>query len=91
MANILLYGPHTNIRRQGEIEEREGDVNCLLWAVPNFPASVERVRYPGDEETPFSLLNVDCVIYPDPASAKKQLMRLERMMEELERLAAGTA
>ncbi len=84
-SNILLYGPHTNVAQQSEIEQREGFVICALSATPQFGSTVERIRYPGDEETNLRLLNVNCVIYPDPPSADEQLARLEQTMNDLER------
>ena len=47
------------------------------------PETVERVRYPGDEETHFNLLNVDCVIFPEPDKAEEQLRRLQEAMDDL--------
>jgi hypothetical protein len=89
-SNLLLYGPHTNVDDHDDIERREGAVTCLLRAEPSSPRAekVERVRYPGDEETHFTLLNVDCIIYPEPDAAQEQLARLEQVMEELERRAS---
>jgi len=84
-ANVLLYGPNANADREREITEAEGDVTCMLRedAGPTAPKTVERVRYPGDEETHFTLLNVDCVIYPEPDKADEQLARLQAVMDDL--------
>lgn len=83
-ANIILYGPNTNLHRQREIERREGSVSCFLSAAPLFPRTVERIHYRDDEETHFRLLNTECVIYPDPAKADEQLAQVQQMMNELE-------
>ena len=84
-ANILQYGPDQNYQHASEIKEREGAVTCLLRARPGLgPKTVERNRYSGDEETHFSLLNVVCVIYPEPDHAEDQLMRLQEAMDELQ-------
>lgn len=84
-ANILQYGPDRNDEQQSEIERREGRVTCLLRATPGqAPKVVERNRYVGDAETHFSLLNVVCVIYPDPDDAEEQLARLQEAMDELQ-------
>lgn len=85
-SNILLYGPHTNSQQEDEISRREGSVKCLLRARAGSPTAnkVERVRYAGDDETHFRLLNVDCIIYPDPENAGEQLARLQKAMDELE-------
>jgi hypothetical protein len=84
-ANVLLYGPDANAERESEITQAEGAVTCMLRedAGPTAPKTVERVRYPGDEETHFKLLNVDCVIYPEPDKAEEQLGRLQAAMDEL--------
>jgi hypothetical protein len=84
-ANLVLYGPEANTEREKEITQKEGAVTCLLREAPGPTAAktVERVRYPGDEETHFKLLNVDCVIYPEPGNADAQLRRLQAAMDEL--------
>jgi hypothetical protein len=84
-ANVLLYGPDANAEREREITQAEGAVTCMLRedAGPTAPKTVERVRYPGDEETHFKLLNVDCVVYPEPDNAEEQLRRLQAAMDEL--------
>jgi hypothetical protein len=85
-ANVLLYGPSANGDRDREITQVEGAVTCILRedAGPTAPKTVERVRYPGDEETHFKLLNVDCVIYPEPDRAEEQLTRLQAAMDDLQ-------
>ncbi len=84
-ANVVLYGPDANAEREREITQEEGAVTCMLReaAGPAAPKTVERVQYPGDEETHFKLLNVDCVIYPEPDKADEQLRRLQAAMDEL--------
>jgi hypothetical protein len=84
-ANVLLYGPDANADRESEITQAEGAVTCILRkdAGPTAAKTVERVRYPGDEETHFTLLNVDCVIYPEPENADEQLRRLQAAMDQL--------
>jgi hypothetical protein len=84
-SNVLLYGPNANVDRESEITQAEGAVTCMLRedAGPTAPKTVDRVRYPGDEETHFKLLNVDCVIYPEPDTAEEQLGRLQAAMGEL--------
>jgi hypothetical protein len=91
-ANVLLYGPEENADRESEITQAEGAVTCMLRedAGPMAPKTVERVRYPGDEETHFKLLNVDCVIYPEPDKAEEQLTRLRGAMDELREQAQKT-
>jgi hypothetical protein len=91
-ANVLLYGPDANADRESDITQSEGAVTCLVReeAGPRAPKTVERVRYPGDEETHFKLLNVDCVIYPEPDKAEEQLTRLKATMDDL-REQAGKA
>jgi hypothetical protein len=92
-ANVLIYGPDANADREREITEAEGAVTCMLRedAGPTAPKTVERVRYRGDEETHFTLLNVDCVIYPEPDKADEQLTRLQAVMEDLRAQAAKKA
>ena len=92
-SNVLLYGPNTNTDRESEITQAEGAVTCMLRedAGPTAPKAVERVRYPGDEETHFTLLNVDCVIYPEPHKADEQLTRLQAVMDDLRAQAARKA
>jgi hypothetical protein len=84
-ANVLLYGPDANAERESEITEAEGAVACMLRenAGSTAPQTVERVRYAGDDETHFRLLNVDCVIYPEPDKAEEQLRRLQEAMDDL--------
>jgi hypothetical protein len=84
-ANVLLYGPDANADRENEITREEGAVTCMLRedAGPTAPKTVERVRYPGDDETHFKLLNVDCVIYPEPDKDEEQLTRLQGAMDDL--------
>lgn len=84
-SNAIAYGPNKNVDRYDEITQREGHVTCLLYAQPSRDQTVRRVRYPGEEETNFTLLNVLCVIYPEPANAKEQLRRLQETMDELQR------
>ena len=85
-ANVVLYGPDANAEREKEITQEEGAVTCLLRknADPTAAQTVERVRYAGDEETHFKLLNVNCVIYPEPGNADEQLRRLQATMDELQ-------
>lgn len=85
-ANVVLYGPDANSERESEIVREEGAVTCMLRenAGPRAAKIVERVRHPGDEETHFKLLNVDCVIYPEPQRAEAQLGRLQAAMAELQ-------
>ena len=85
-ANVVLYGLDANAERERQITQEEGAVTCMLRedAGPRAAKTVERVRYPGDEETHFSLLNVDCVIYPEPEHAEEQLGRLQAAMAELQ-------
>jgi hypothetical protein len=92
-ANVVLYGPDKNAERDREITQEEGAVTCLLRenAGPTAANSVERVRYAGDEETHFKLLNVACVIYPEPENADEQLRRLQAAMDELQEQAARNA
>ena len=92
-ANVLLYGPDANDERENEITQAEGAVTCMLRADagPTAPKTVERVRYPGDEETHFKLLNVDCVIYPEPDKAEEQLTRLKAAMDDLREQAGKKA
>jgi hypothetical protein len=91
-ANVVLYGPDANAEQENEITREEGAVTCMLRedAGPRAPKTVERVRYPGDEETHFKLLNVDCAIYPEPGNAEEQLARLQAAMAELEDRAEET-
>jgi hypothetical protein len=84
-SNIVLYGRDTNVAQREEIEQREGFVTCALSRGPEFPSTVDRIHYSGDEETYFRLLNVTCIIYPDPPNAEVQLARLGRTMKTLER------
>ena len=44
-----------------------------------LPPEVRRIHYQGDEETHFSVFNVDCV----PPHGKEQLRRLQQTMDEL--------
>jgi hypothetical protein len=92
-SNVLLYGPDANADRESEITQAEGAVTCMLRedAGPTAAKNVERVRYPGDEETHFTLLNVDCVIYPEPDNADEQLTRLQAVMDDLRAQAGKTA
>ena len=85
-ANTVAYGPNKNVDRYDEITRREGDIACLLYAQPSGSGdkTVRLVHYPGDEETSFTLLNVVCVIYPEPDNAKEQLRRLQETMDELQ-------
>jgi hypothetical protein len=90
-SNIVRYGPNANIVDQDEISEREGDVRCEFEresapALRRNPPAVERVHYATDEETYFTFLNVDCVIYPNPEDAETQLRRLQQTMDELRTL-----
>lgn len=90
-SNIVRYGPNANIPDQDEISEREGDVDCLFEresapALRGNPPAVERVHYATDEETYFTFLNVECVIYPNPEDAETQLRRLQQTMDELRTL-----
>ena len=91
-ANVVLYGPDANAEQESEITREEGAVTCMLRedAGPTAPKNVERVRYPGDEETHFKLLNVDCVIYPEPSDAEEQLARLQAAVAELQDRAGKT-
>jgi hypothetical protein len=84
-ANVVLYGPEANAEREREVTQEEGAVTCMLRedAGPAAAKAVERVRYPGDKETHFKLLNVDCLIYPEPENAEEQLSRLQAAMDEL--------
>ncbi len=82
-SNILLYGPHTNSPQGDEIQKREGDVTCSLFARKTFSANVQRIHYPGDEQTEFRLLNVECFIFPDAAKENDQLRRLRDVMNDL--------
>jgi hypothetical protein len=82
-ANILLYGPHTNSQHGDEIQEREGDVTCSLFARRTFSANVQRIHYPGDQQTEFRVLNVECFIFPDPAKEDDQVRRLSDVMNDL--------
>jgi hypothetical protein len=93
VANVLLYGPDANAERERAITREEGAVTCMLRedAGPTAAKTVERIRYPGDEETHFKLLNVDCVIYPEPGNADAQLRRLQAAMEELKEQAEKSA
>jgi hypothetical protein len=86
-ANVVLYGPDASAEREREITQEEGAVTCMLRedAGPAAAETVERVRYPGDEETHFKLLNVDCVIYPEPENAEEQLRRLQATNSESKR------
>lgn len=92
-ANVLLYGPDENADRESEVTHAEGAVTCMLRAEagPSAPKTVERVRYPGDEETHLKLLNVDCVIYPEPDKAEEQLSRVQAAMDELRAEAEKTS
>jgi hypothetical protein len=82
-SNIRFYGDKKNSDERDEIEKREGLVMCDLRAEPDSPPTVKRIRYSGDEETHFELLNVGCTIYPERASAEEQVRRLEQVMEDL--------
>src|SRR3954464_10557577 len=83
VANILLYGRHTNSQHGGEIQEREGDVTCLLRARKTFSANVQRIHYPGDQETEFRLLNLECFIFPGAEKGDDQLRRLRDVLNDL--------
>ena len=74
--------------------QREGDVFCMLRAgsdlprtAKRLPPEVRRIHYQGDEETHFSVFDVDCVVYPDPDHGKEQLRRLQQTMDELRKAA----
>lgn len=83
-ANLLLYGPDSNVRSHDEIANREGDVTCLFDAQASQPIwPVTENRWPGDWETSFSFANVTCIIYPERDSEREQRGRLRRAIRDL--------
>ena len=90
LTNIVSSGKDYNADRQDEITDEEGQVICgFTVGQHSEPRRVEEVRYRGDDETYFRLLNVNCAIYPGE-DRKEHIARWRRVMESIARdYAAG--
>jgi hypothetical protein len=78
----FVDGEATNAGPKGfnsdnDVKRREGHVLCHTWFEYSRGPRVQIVKYPTDTETHFSVLNVDCAVYPsDAASERRQVRRV---------------
>ena len=75
-------GPSGLARRQ-EVDRKEGAVLCHVG--PKLTTeSVEVVKYPTDEETHLTALNIQCSVYPyDAAREREQVARVETALRAM--------
>jgi hypothetical protein len=59
----------------------EFSVICSIRGRKPFTASIERVHYPGDQETYLRTLNISCSVYPSSAAAAEN--EIERVTSAL--------
>jgi hypothetical protein len=84
-ADATNGGP-TGVELPEERNRSQGHVLCTLARVRDGPRVVDVVKYPTDEETHVSVLNVECSVYPyDAVREAKQVERVKRAMQALER------
>ncbi len=79
-----------------EIAEREGTVFCGVRRGPIWGPKLEKdLDAPASSpifsgrKAEFSVANVECSIYPNGPRSGAQIRRMERAMEEIDRLAGG--
>ena len=80
----------TNAGRTGldlpeERNRSQGSVSCSVARLPNGSRVVDVVKYPTDEQTYVSVLNVQCAIFPYDATHKvSQVERVKLALQALE-------
>jgi hypothetical protein len=79
-----------------EVADREGTVFCGLRRGPIWGAELEKdLDAPASspifsgEKAEFSVANVECSVYPKGPRSGAQVRSMERVMEEIDRLAGG--
>lgn len=83
VTNTHFYGPRKNIREHDAVRKREGLVTCSVRDTPEpgAPTTVEASE--GDDETTFTIQNVECSVYTEKASGRAQVTRLQRAVNEI--------
>jgi hypothetical protein len=77
---------HNGVSADPAVVEREGKVLCFL--AKRGASGVRTTKYPGDQETGVSALNVFCAVYP--SSADREATQVGRVKAALANLVAST-
>jgi hypothetical protein len=76
---------HDGVSADPAVVEKEGRVLCFL--AKRGASGVRAIKYPGDQETGVSALNVFCAVYP--SSADREATQVGRVNAALAELVAN--
>jgi hypothetical protein len=84
LSNTSIYVDELGPEDFGRAQAREGAIACELFKGAEGEGATVTVRqFEGEDWTDLRMLNVVCLITPDPTKAQQQIDRLEQTLNEL--------
>jgi hypothetical protein len=84
LSNTSIYVDELGPEDFGRAQAREGAIDCELFKDAEGEGATVTVRhFEGEAWTDLRMLNVICLITPDPTKAQQQIDRLEQTLNEL--------